>query len=306
MHKNARKLFAEDKQTKDMDYRNHVLWSDETKINLFGSDGVKRVWRQPGEEYKDKCVVPTVKHDGGSVMVWGCMSAAGTGELQFIEFNDILKQRLGRRAVFQNDNDPKHTSKTTTALLKKLRVKVMDWPSMSPDLNPIEHLWGILKRKVEERKVSNIQQLLDVVLEEWKRTPVATCGALVATQNIDTLGPIWTFLLRGVLTFVASGLDINGCVLSYFEGTANLHCYTSCTLTTLHCSKVSFLQCCHMKRYNKIFTKMWGVYSLLWDTVCQLDSIPKDKNVYQECTGWIHLLNVLYIKHCEQSVPLEV
>ncbi len=59
------------------------------------------------------------------------------------------------------------------------------------------------------------------------------------------------------------GLDINGCVLSYFEGTANLHCYTSCTLTTLHCSKVSFLQCCHMKRYNKIFTKMLGVYSLL-------------------------------------------
>ena len=85
MHKKARKQFAEDKQTKDMDYWNHVLWSDETKINLFGSDGVKRVWRQPGEEYKDKCVLPTVKHGGGSVMVWGCMSAASTGELQFIE-----------------------------------------------------------------------------------------------------------------------------------------------------------------------------------------------------------------------------
>ncbi len=42
----------------------------------------------------------------------------------------------------------------------------------------------------------------------------------------------------GVLTFVASGLDINGCVLSYFEGTANLHGYTICTLTTLHCIKV--------------------------------------------------------------------
>lgn len=193
MHKKARKQFAEDKQTKDMDYWNHVLWSDETKINLFGSDGVKRVWRQPGEEYKDKCVLPTVKHGGGSVMVWGCMSAAGTGELQFIEgtmnanmYCDILKQsmipslrRLGRRAVFQHDNDPKHTSKTTTALLKKLRVKVMDWPSMSPDLNPIEHLWGILKWKVEERKVSNIHQLRDVVMEEWKRTPVATCEALV-------------------------------------------------------------------------------------------------------------------------------
>ncbi len=70
----------------------------------------------------------------------------------------------------------------------------------------------------------------------------------------------WTFSLRGVLTFVASGLDINGCLLSYFEGTANWHCYTSCKLTTLHCDKVSFLQCCHntkiIRKYKK---KMWGV-----------------------------------------------
>ncbi len=112
-------------------------------------------------------------------MVWGCMSAAGTGELQLIEgtmnpniYCDKLKQsmipslrRLGRRAVFQHDNDPKHTSETTTALLKKLRVKVI--------------CGGILKWKVEERKVSNIHQLRDVVIEEWKRTPVATCEALV-------------------------------------------------------------------------------------------------------------------------------
>ena len=77
-----------------MDYWNHVLWSDETKINLFGSDGVKHVWWQPGE----MCVLPPVKHGGVSVMVWGCVSAASIGELQFIEGNmnanmycDILK-----------------------------------------------------------------------------------------------------------------------------------------------------------------------------------------------------------------------
>ncbi len=78
MHKKTRKQFAEDKQIKDMAYWNHILWSDETKINLFGSDGVKRVWRQPGEEYKDKSVLPTVKHGWGSVMVWGCMSTVGS------------------------------------------------------------------------------------------------------------------------------------------------------------------------------------------------------------------------------------
>ncbi len=54
----------------------------------------------------------------------------------------------------------------------------MDWPSMYPNQNPIEHLWGILKQKME-RKVSNIHQLCDVVMEEWKRTSVPTCEALV-------------------------------------------------------------------------------------------------------------------------------
>ena len=99
---------------------------------------------------------------------------------------DILKQsmmpslhKLSCRAVLQRDNDPKHPSKKTTALLKKLRVKVMDWPSMSPDLNPIEHLWGFLKQEMEEPKVSSIHQLRDVVMNEWKRIPVATCEALV-------------------------------------------------------------------------------------------------------------------------------
>ena len=60
MHRKVRKQFAKDRQTKGMDYWNHVLWSDETKIQLFGSDGVKRVWWQPGEEYKDKCVFCTL------------------------------------------------------------------------------------------------------------------------------------------------------------------------------------------------------------------------------------------------------
>ena len=102
MHKKACKQFAEDKQNKDIDYWNHVLWSDETKINLFGSDGV-----------------------------------SGNHECQHVLWHTEAEH--DRRAVFQHDNNPKHTSKMTTALLKKLRVKVMDWPSTSPDLNPIEH-----------------------------------------------------------------------------------------------------------------------------------------------------------------------
>ncbi len=235
IHKKAHKQFAEDKQTKDTDYWNHVLWSDETKINVFGSDGVKRVWQQPGEEYKDKCVLPTVKHGGGSVMVWGCMSVmpalwrySSLREPWMPTCTVTYWSRAWSPPFWDWAAGQYYNMITTTALLQKLRVKVMDWLSMSPDLKPIEHLWGILKQKVKERKVSNTDQLRDVVMEEWKRTPVVTCEALVnsmpkglrqcwkimvATQNIDTLCPIWTFSLRGVLTFVASGLDINGCVL---------------------------------------------------------------------------------------------
>ncbi len=74
------KVFAEDKQTKDMD----ALWSDETKVNyLFQM--VSSVCGSNQESYKNKCVLPTVKYGDGGVMVWGCMSTAGTGEIQFIE-----------------------------------------------------------------------------------------------------------------------------------------------------------------------------------------------------------------------------
>ncbi len=70
----------------------------------------------------------------------------------------------------------------TTALL--LKVKVMEWPSMSPDLNPIEHMWGILKRKVEKLHVSNIQQLRDVIMEKWKRSNnMCSSGELHAQED---------------------------------------------------------------------------------------------------------------------------
>ncbi len=102
------------------------------------------------------------------------------------EFTNVLKEKmlpslraLGRRALFQLDNDPKHTSKAPVGFLKKNRVKVIQWPSMSPDLNPIEHLWGILKRQVEHHSPSSIQSLKEVILEEWKKIDLAKCRQLV-------------------------------------------------------------------------------------------------------------------------------
>ncbi len=119
-HKKARLGFARAHADKDEDYWDSILWSDETKINVFGTDGFKTVWHRKSEEYKEKCMVPTVKHGGDSVLMWGCMSAAGVGELHFIDgimnsqmYCSILKEKmlpsrraLGRFALFQHDNDP--------------------------------------------------------------------------------------------------------------------------------------------------------------------------------------------------------
>ena len=101
--------------------------------------------------------------------------------------------KLGSKAVFQHDNDPKHTSKMIIALLKRLKVKVMYWPNMSPDLNPIEHLWGILKWKVEVCKVSNICQLCDI-MEEWKSYARGVMVIVVGNGHGDTSsnpGRVW-------------------------------------------------------------------------------------------------------------------
>ena len=182
IHKKARKQFAEDLSTKYMDYWNHVLCSDEMKINLFGSDGFKHVWRRPGEKYKDKCVMPTVRHGGGNVIVYGCMSAAGVGELYFIEGNmnsnmycEIRQQNMipslqnmGPRAVFQHDNDSKHTSKTTIALLKRLAKHEPNRTSLGDP-------------QAEDEGVQSLKYLFarDFVMEELKSIPVATCKALV-------------------------------------------------------------------------------------------------------------------------------
>ena len=86
MHQNrkARLEFAKKYRGEPVEFWNKVLWTDETKINLYQSDGNVKVWRKEGTVYDPKHTTSSVKHGGGSVMAWACMDASETGSLIFI------------------------------------------------------------------------------------------------------------------------------------------------------------------------------------------------------------------------------
>ncbi|KAK3506568.1 hypothetical protein QTP70_009910 [Hemibagrus guttatus] len=159
-----------------MSVSKNVLWSDETKIKLFGINSTRRVWRRGN-------TIPNIKHGDGNIMIWGYFSAKGTGQLHCIKgtmdgamYHQILGKNLllsaralkmGRGWVFQHDNDPKHTAKATKEWLKKKHIKVLEWPS----LNPIENLWRELKVRVAKHLPRNLNDFERICKEEWDKIP---------------------------------------------------------------------------------------------------------------------------------------
>ncbi|CAJ0939045.1 unnamed protein product [Ranitomeya imitator] len=79
--------------------------------------------------------------------------------------------KMKRGWVFQHDNDPKHTARATKEWLRKKHFKVLEWPSQSPDLNPIENLWRELKVRVAKQKAKSITALEEICMEEWANIP---------------------------------------------------------------------------------------------------------------------------------------
>ena len=88
----------------------------------------------------------------------------------------VRKLKLGRKLVFQMDNDPKYTSKFVAKWLKDSNVKVLEWPSQSPDLNPIENVWAELKKHMQARRPTNLTQLHPLCQEELAEIHPTYCG----------------------------------------------------------------------------------------------------------------------------------
>lgn len=131
-------------------------------------------------------------------MAWGAMSWYGVGPIVRIHgrmdqlvYKNILEEHMSPYALdhmptnftFMHDNDPKHTSRLVKNWLMVNRVNVMDWPPQSPDLNPIEHLWGDVKHAIKGCKFGTKDELWAGVESAWKSIPVERCQRLVESMQ---------------------------------------------------------------------------------------------------------------------------
>uniref|UniRef100_A0A8C5LSG7 Transposase n=1 Tax=Leptobrachium leishanense TaxID=445787 RepID=A0A8C5LSG7_9ANUR len=91
--------------TNHIKFWDSVLWTDETKLELFGPMDQRYVWRRKNKAYEEKNNLPTVKHGGGSIMLWGCFASAGTGKLQRVQgtMNSLQYQEILDDNVMQSN-----------------------------------------------------------------------------------------------------------------------------------------------------------------------------------------------------------
>ena len=134
-------------------------------------------------------------------MVWGCMGWNEVGKLTEVQgkmdaeqYCEILEDGLvesfeklemeEEERIFQQDNDPKHTSKRAQKWFEDNNIQVLSWPAQSPDISPIEHLWVHLKKKLNEYPTppKGVHELWERVAEVWDEITPETCQNLIESM----------------------------------------------------------------------------------------------------------------------------
>ena len=175
---------------RDNDYFENVIFSDECSVALDKHG--KLAFRRLGQPRKLK---PKPKHPA-KIHVWAAISSRGAS--QVVLFSGIMNahryckilesgllplinEKFGRRHRFQQDNDPKHTSGFTKEFFAKMKINWWKTPAESPDLNPIENVWGSMKQFLrKEYKPQNLDDLKNGIRTFWRKMTSQVCSDYIA------------------------------------------------------------------------------------------------------------------------------
>ena len=164
---------------------NSVLFSDESRFNLGGNDGRRRVWRRVGERANPDCISERHTSQTPGIMVWGGILYGSRTPLVFIPgtlnsvryVNDVMipvvqpfiEQHPG--TIFQQDNATPHVARVSMECLSN--IETLPWPARSPDLSPIENIWDMMGRRLSNslHSATNLNELRNQLETAWQDIP---------------------------------------------------------------------------------------------------------------------------------------
>lgn len=206
-HKKKRLEFARTVKNWTINDWKKVIFSDETKINLKGSDGKRYVWKKKNAPLNDRFMERKVRYGGGGIMIWSCFGYKSVGYACRVDggidaamYQNILADEMIRSVewcvddekdyIFWQDNASSHKAATTMKWFEENDVKLIEVPANSPDLNPIENLWWIIKCHIHQKgPFSNKETLFDVFADEWNKLETNLLEKLIESmpQRIEAV-----------------------------------------------------------------------------------------------------------------------
>ena len=172
-----------------------VIFSDEKTFQSC-NNGKIRVYRPSGTRYDERYTNKTNQSGRFSINVWGWISARGPGVCQIVQgrlnaplYCNILNQVMipsvdavyGQDFIFQQDNAPIHKARIVQNYLEENQIRVLPWPSKSPDINPIENVWGEMTKfmykhnfqpRTRDELSQRIMEAWDTITQEYTRNLV--------------------------------------------------------------------------------------------------------------------------------------
>lgn len=178
-----------------------VVWSDEAAVRLRFKDGRLSLWLKSGKKVPDRFFSSRSQNDGKKLLIWGAIWSDGHSSLHIMEENMTSELYVGvledhvyplsfslgdpsSRWILMDDNAPPHRSIMTRSYKQSAGIRTLDWPARSPDLNPIEHVWAVLKRRIRRQLTlgDDLARLKILLRREWDQLDQEMIGNLISSM----------------------------------------------------------------------------------------------------------------------------